>query len=93
MGAMGWEGASDMAAACVAAIGRLEGSVDGDRSGEVRAGGDVDAGRAAEFDVGPAKFGSCDRGWPLLKKLKIAVAAAPLATRTTTTRFGEKDGA
>jgi hypothetical protein len=43
MGATGWEGTSDMAAACAGAIGRLGVSVDGDRSAEVRAGGGVDS--------------------------------------------------
>lgn len=34
MGAMGWEGASDMVAACAGAIGRLGVSVDGDMGGD-----------------------------------------------------------
>lgn len=43
MGAMGWEGVSDMAAAGAGAIGRLGVSVDGDASGGAQAGGGVDA--------------------------------------------------
>lgn len=41
MGATGCEGASDMAAACAGAIGRLGVSGDGDGSGGGRAGGRV----------------------------------------------------
>lgn len=46
MGAIGWEGASDMAAVCTGAIGRLGESGDVDRRGNGRADGGVDAGTA-----------------------------------------------
>jgi hypothetical protein len=46
MGATGWDGASDIAAACARAIGRLGVSGDGDRRGDGRASGGVDAGTA-----------------------------------------------
>lgn len=90
MGAIGWEGVSDMAVACAGGIGRLGRSGDVDESADGRASDDVDAGTAQRRQnpwQGPQ--GSCDRGGPT-KNSRIAEERAAHFFSNDTTRLGTK---
>lgn len=93
MGAIGWEGASDMAVAYTGGIGRLGVSGDGDGRRDGRASGGVDADTAQRRQT-PARLGRAGReaataGCPT-KNSRIAEERAARFLLDHTTSLGKK---